>query len=45
MKKVAVIKTMQLMITKRKALLAEMMPLGISLMAVLGFFASNCLSK
>lgn len=33
------------MIVKINALLAEMIPFGISLMAVLGFFASNCLSR
>lgn len=32
-------------ITKRKALLADIIPLGISLIAVLGFLASKLLSK
>ena len=32
-------------ITNRKALLGEIIPLGISLMAVRGFFSSKFLSK
>lgn len=44
-KYVAIINTTQLIITNLKALLAEIIPLGISLMAVRGFLASKLLSK
>jgi hypothetical protein len=41
MKKVASMKTTQLIITKRSALTFEIIPAGISLIAVRGFFASK----
>ena len=44
-KNVAAIKMMQLSITKRNALYGEIIPFGISRIAVLGFFASKLLSR
>ena len=38
-------KKIQLMMTKNKALFADIIPAGISLIAVLGFFASKLLSN
>ena len=45
MKKVDRIKMTDDRIVKRKALLGEIIPLGISRMAVRGFFSSKLLSK
>lgn len=44
-KAVQMIKAIQLKITKRRALEEDMMPAGISLMAVLGFNASKLASR
>ena len=45
MKKVAPTNSRQLMITKRRALSLEIIPAGISRIAVRGFFASKLLSR